>query len=137
MVTLLILIILINALFFLLIVIFVINSFLFIGVIIIWLQSSHGLMFSWLPLLLSKAILGLPHSVMIGPEHAVLIFPLVIEDLLLLCLYLLRLELVNHFLLLLSPLRILQVIHVQLVFQVINVGEFLDVDGVESLELSL
>ena len=94
-------------------------------------------MLSRLPLLLAEPILSLPHSIVIVTEHAVFIFSLVIEDFFLLRLYLLRLEFVDHFLLLLSPLGIFKIIHIELVFEIVDVGEFLDVDRVESLELSL
>ena len=94
-------------------------------------------MLSRLPLLLSEPILSLPHSIVIVAEHAVFIFSLVIEDFFLLSLYLLRLEFVDHFLLLLSPLGIFKIIHIELVLEIVDVGEFLDVDRVESLKLSL
>jgi hypothetical protein len=70
-------------------------------------------------------------------KHALFFFPLIVEDFLLLCLDLLRLELINDLLLLLATLSVLQVVHVELMLQIVDVCELLHVDAVEPFELSL
>ena len=133
-VTLFIFIILVNAFF--LVVLIILNTLFLIGVVVIWLQSAHSLMLSRLPLLLAKAILCLPHPIVVG-EHGILLISLVVEDFLLFSLDLLGLELVNNLLLLEPSLGVLEVVHIQLVLQIVDIGELLDVHRVEPLELGL
>ena len=62
---------------------------------------------------------------------------IVLKDLILLILEVLILQLLDDLLLFGTPLAILQVVHVQLIFQVVNVGVLLDIGAIESLQLCL
>lgn len=110
----------------LVIVVFVlVNSFLLVRVVVV-AESAH-LVISRLPLL-AETILCLPHLVMLGAtEHCIFVFAIVVEYLLLLSLLLVFLESLNDLILLLPSLLVLQVVHVQFVLEVINVGVLFDV----------
>ena len=130
----LVLVILVNVL---VIVLFLVFNALFLVGIVLRLKTANSFVLTRLPLaILCKSVLSLPHLVVAGaPEHSLVLFALVVEDLFLLGLLLPVFELVNDLLLLLPALRILQVIHIQLVLQIVNVCELLDVDRVEPFEL--
>jgi hypothetical protein len=116
----------------------ILNSFFLVGVVFVWLESANGLMLTWLPFLLTKSILGLAHLIMSSSctinEHLFLV-SFVIEDFLFLNFLLLIFELVDQLLLILSSLSILQIVHIKLVFQVVDIGELLNIDMIESFEL--
>ena len=93
-------------------------------------------MFSWLPLF-AKSILSLAHLVVLSTaEHGIIIITLIIENFFLLRLLLLSLECFYYFCLLLPTLLILQIVHIKLVLQIINVGILFDVYLVVALQLS-
>jgi len=87
-------------------------------------------------LLSSEASLGFTHLVE-AVSIVVIFIVMVFKDLFFLCTEVLVLELGDDFLLFLATLGVLEVIHVQLILQVVNVGILLNVDGVEAFELSL
>jgi len=60
-------------------------------------------------------------------EHGIFVFAIVVEYLLLLSLLLIFLESLNDLILLLPSLLVFQVVHVQFVLEVINVGVLFDV----------
>ena len=70
-------------------------------------------------------------------RHAVVIVSVIIENLFLFSLLLLTLEFVDDLLLVLSSQGVFEVIHVKLMFQIVNIGELLDVHSIESFELGL
>jgi hypothetical protein len=115
--------------------IFVFNIF-FRVIIFVWLEISVSLGITWLPFV-TESILGLTHLVVTVLEHGILIFSFVIEDLFLFCLLLLALELINNFLLMLSSIAIFNVVNVQFVLKIINVGVLLNVGVIETLQLTL
>ena len=129
MVAVLILIVLLDAVFIVLFV--VIDSFLFITVLVV--HATHVVF--RLPVL-AEPILCLTHLI-IGAEHSIFFLSFVVENLFFFGALLLVFELVDDLLLLLPPLRVLEVVHVQLVLEVVDVGELLDIDRVVLLELSL
>lgn len=117
------------------ILILIVNSFLVVGLVLVS-QPAH-LVLSGLPLF-AEPVLRLAHLVVLGAaEHGIVIVSLVIENLLLLRLLLLSLESLYHLCLLLPALLIFQVVHVELVLQIVNIGVLLDVDLVVALELGL
>jgi len=66
-----------------------------------------------------------------------LVVSVVFKDLILLVLEVLVLQLLDDLLLLGTPLRILQVIHVQLVLQVVNVRVLFNIGAIEAFKFSL
>jgi len=66
-----------------------------------------------------------------------LVVSIVFEDLILLVLEVLILQLLDDLLLFGTPLRILQVIHVQLVLQVVNVRVLFNIGAIETFKFSL
>jgi len=130
-VTFIILIILVYILIIIFIVIF--DSFFFIGIFFM-LKASH--IISWFPLL-AETILSLSHLIVLTvTKHGLLVISIIIEYFFLFVLLLFPLEGFNDILLFLPSLRILEVVHVKLMLQVINVGELLYIDSVEFLQLS-
>lgn len=121
------------------IVVFLVIDSFFVRVVVLRLESANSVAFfpSLLPVLLAESILCLPHFVLVAGEHGVFVSLIVLEHFVLIGLALLDDELVNDLLLLFSPLRVLEVVHVELMLQEINVGKLLDVERIESLELSL
>lgn len=93
---------------------------------VIGLEASLDLVLTLGP----EAGLGFAHFVELGVLD---IIPFILEDLVLLILQVLVLQLLDHLLLLSAALAILQVVHVKLVFQIVNVGVLLDVCAVETL----
>lgn len=59
----------------------------------------------------------------------------IVEDLFVLCALLVQLQVLYHLLVLLLAFHFLEVVFVELVFEVVDVGEFLDVDRVETFQL--
>lgn len=107
MVTLLIIVVLLDSI----VVIFfvlVVYALIFIRVVIIWLEPADLLIVSWLPLTFAESILSLTHLVVVvGSEHAVLVFSFVIENFFFFSLLLLLLKFIYDFLLQLSSVRVL------------------------------
>ena len=66
-----------------------------------------------------------------------LIIRVVFEELVLLVLQVLILKFLDHLLLLCTTLAILQIVHVELVLQVVNIGVLFDIRAIETLKLSL
>ena len=130
MITILVLLILVDV--FSLFVLVVIDTFFFVRVVL--LKTTH-VIFSRLPLF-AEAILSLPHGV-VATEHGILIVSIIIEYLLFLGSLLLVLELVDDFLLLVSSLLVFQVILIKLVFEVIDVSEFFNIDLIVLFKLLL
>jgi len=117
---------------FVIIFIFVFN--VLFGVVIIWLEVTVGLGITWLPLV-SEPVLGLAHLVVTILKHGIFFISLIIEDFFLFGLDLLTLEFVNDILLILSTEAILDVVHIELELQVVDVGELFDISVIEPLKL--
>ena len=131
-VTFLVLVVLVNV-FIIIVFIFIDTLLLFVGVIIL-LQTAHGVL-SGLPIL-AHAVLRLPHLVMLRPtKNSVFFFTLIVEDLLLFGLLLLSFEGLNNLRLLLPPLLVLQVVHIKLVLQVVDVDILFNIDMVKTLKI--
>ena len=94
-------------------------------------------MVSWLPLL-AESILRLAHLIVLrATKHSIVVFAIVIEYLLLLSFLLVLLEGFDDLILLLASLLVFQVIHIELVLQIVNIGVLLNINVVISLQLSL
>jgi len=120
---------------YILIIIFVIifDSFFFVRIFFV-LEASH--IISRLPFF-TETILSLSHLIMLTvTKHSLLIISIIIEYFFLFVLLLFLLESFNDILLFLPSLWILQVVHIKLVLQVINVSEFLYINSVEFLKFS-
>jgi len=100
-----------------------------IRLFIIGFESSLSLVLT----LRSEASLCLTHLV----EFCILVFTIILKDLILLLLHVLILQLFDDLFLLGPALTILQVVHVQLVLQVVNIGVLLNIGAVETLQLRL
>ena len=100
-----------------------------IRLFIIGFEASLSLVLT----LRSEASLCLAHLV----EFCILVFTIILKDLILLLLHVLILQLFDDLLLLGPALTILQVVHVQLVLQVVNIGVLLNIGAVETLQLRL
>ena len=110
MVTALIIVVLVDGFIFILFVI--VYSLIFFGVIVLGFKSAHSFVLTRLPFTsLSEAILCLSHGILVT-EDGVVVISIVVKNLFFFGFLLLVLELVNYFLLFLSPLRVLQVIQV-------------------------
>ena len=107
-----------------------ISILLVIRLLIIWLETTLSLVLS----LGAEACLSLAHLIELG---IVLVVSIILEDLILLVLEVLVLQLLDDLLLLGAALAILQVVHVQLVLQVVNVSVLLHIRAIESFKLSL
>lgn len=83
------------------------------------------------------SLLGLAHVIEFFSNSLVIIIVLTVEDLLVLGTSVLILELVDNLLLLCASLVILHVVHVKFMFQIVNISELFNIDGVETLELTL
>jgi len=119
------------------ILIFVLCALFLVRVIILLLEVSRCLMFAWFPFILCESILGLSHLVVSSSELGIFIIFIIAENLFFFSYNLSSLVYANDLLLLLSSLRVFQVVHVKFVFQVVNVTEFFNVNSVESLQLGL
>jgi len=82
----------------------------------------------------TEASLGLAHLIEFG---IVLLVNVVLEDLILLVLGMLILQPFNYLLLLGTALTILQVIHIKLVLEIVDIGVLLHICAIETLQLSL
>lgn len=101
-----------------------------IRLFVIWLEPSFRRVLA----LGSKASLSLAHLVKLG---IVLVVCIILKDLILLVFQVLILQLLDHFLLFGAPLAILQVVHVQLVLQIVDIRVLFNICAVESLKFSL
>jgi hypothetical protein len=63
-------------------------------------------------------------------ENSVFLFPLIIENFFLFSFFLLVFKLINYFLLFKSSLRIFQIVHIQLMLQIVNICKLFNIDGV-------
>ena len=81
----------------------------------------------------SEARLCFAHLV----KLSIVVLSIVLEYLILLILQMLVLELLDHLLLLGSPLAVLQVVHVQFVLQVVYVRVLLNISAIETLQFGL
>lgn len=91
-------------------------------------------MISWLPFLLAKAILCLSHLIMVLSKHTFFIVSIIIENLFFFSFLLLTFKFINDFLLMLSSQGVFNIVHIKLVLQIINVCEFLNINGIESFK---
>lgn len=107
-----------------------VSIFVIIRLLIIRLQTTLSLVLS----LGAEASLSLAHLIELG---VVLIISVILEDLILLVLEVLVLQLLDDLLLLGAALAILEVVHIQLVLQVVNVSVLLHIRAIESLKFSL
>ena len=97
---------------------------------VVRLEASFSLVLA----LCTETGLGFPHFIELS---VVLIVDVILENFILLVLEVLILQLLDHLLLFGPALAILQVVHVKLVFQVVDVGVLLDVGAVEAFKLGL
>ena len=104
-------------------------------IIVFWLESTSTFMLTWFPLFLSKSILGLTHLILL--KHLVFIFSIIIEDLFFFGFLLLTFEFINYISLFGSSLNILKVVHIELVFKVIDICELFYVNTVKSFKFVL
>ena len=129
MVTLFVFIILVYSL--IVIVFILIDALVIVRVVVV--AQPDPLVISWLPLL-AEPVLRLPHLIMfLSAKHRVFFLAIIIEYLFLFCLLLLLLEGLNDLGLLLPSLLVLQVVHIELMLQVVDIGELLNVNMVVSL----
>ena len=98
-----------------------------IRLFVIWLKATLSLVS-----LCSESCFRLTHLVELR-----IVVSIIFKDLILLILQVLILQLLDDLFLFRPALAILQVVHVQLVLQVIDVGVLLNVSSVETLQLSL
>jgi len=108
----------------------IVTILIIVRLFIIWLKTT---LISVLTLG-TEASLGFAHLVKLG---VVAVIRIVFEDLVLLILEVLVFQLFDDLLLLLAPLVVLQIVHVELILQVVDVGVLLDVGAVEAFELGL
>ena len=108
----------------------IVTILIIVRLFIIWLKTS---LISVLTLG-AEASLGFAHLVKLG---VVAVIRIVFENLVLLVLKVLVFQLLDDLLLLLAPLVVLQIVHVELILQVVDVGVLLDVGAVEAFELGL
>ena len=108
----------------------IVTILIIVRLFVIWLKTS---LISVLTLG-TEASLGFAHLVKLG---VVAVIRIVFENLVLLVLEVLVFQLLDDLLLLLAPLVVLQIVHVELILQVVDVGVLLDVGAVEAFELSL
>jgi len=107
---------------------FIISRF----VIIFGLESTSYLFMARFPLFLTKTILCLTHLILL--KHLVFILSIIVEDLLFFSFLLLTFEFINDISLFGSSLNILKVVHVELVFEIVDVCELFYVNSVESFK---
>ena len=124
----------------------VLAQILLILVLVVWLQASLSLevlLSSLVATFSSKSSSGFTHLIKEVVTTTGLAFAtwlriiVVIEDLFVLRSLLIKLQVLDHLLVLLLPLHLLQVVLVQLVFKVVDVRELLYVDSVETLKFRL
>lgn len=124
----------------------VLAQILLILVLVVWLQASLSLevlLSSLVAAFSSKSSPGFTHlikEVVTATGLALatwLRIIVVIEDLFVLRSLLIQLQVLDHLLVLLLPLHLLQVVLVQLVFKVVDVRELLYVNSVETLKFRL
>ena len=108
----------------------IVTILIIVRLFVIWLKTS---LISVLTLG-TEASLGFAHLVKLG---VVAVIRIVFENLVLLVLEVLVFQLLDDLLLLLAPLVVLQIVHVELILQVVDVGVLLDVGAVEAFELGL
>ena len=96
---------------------------------IVWFEATLSLVLS----LGSEACLGFTHFIELG----IIVLTVILKDLILLILQMLVLQFLNHLLLLRAALAVLQVVHVQFVFQVVDIGVLLNICAIETLQFSL
>ena len=108
----------------------IVTILIIVRLFVIWLKTS---LISVLTLG-TEASLGFAHLVKLG---VVAVIRIVFENLVLLVLKVLVFQLLDDLLLLLAPLVVLQIVHVELILQVVDVGVLLDVGAVEAFELGL
>lgn len=104
----------------------VVNFFSVVRLFIIRLEGTFSLVLTLGP----KSSLSLAHLIEL---RVVLVFSVVLENFIFLVLQVLVLQFLNNFLLLGTALAILEVIHVELILQVVNVCILLHVCAVEPL----
>ena len=113
------------------IVFILVDTLVIVRVVVV--AQSNPLVISWLPLL-AEPVLRLPHLIMfLSAKHGIFFLAIVIEYLFLFCLLLLLLEGLNDLCLLLPSLLVLQVVHIKLMLQIVDIGELFDVNVVVSL----
>ena len=107
-----------------------VSLFVFIRIFIVGLKATLCLVVSFS----SKSSFSLTHLI----EPCILIFTtFVFKDLIFLILHMLVLQLLNDLLLLGTTLGVLQVVHIQLIFKVVDVSVLLHIGTVESLKFGL
>ena len=126
------------ALHLLFIAVFVIVNSLFsrlILIIIIRLETTCSFMLARLPLCfaVSKSILGLTHFVLC--KHLVF-FSFIIKDFLFFSFFLLTFKFINNISLLSPSFYILKVVHIKLVFQIVNVCKLFNIDAIKSFKFT-
>lgn len=117
------------------IILIIANVTIIVPLIIIIRLFVIGLKTSFLLILAlgTEARLSFTHLVELG----IIVFAIVLKYLILLVLEMLVLQLLDNLLLLGSPLTVLQIVHVQLVFQIVNVSILLNIGAIETLQFSL
>lgn len=84
-----------------------------------------------------SSLFSLTHIVELFGNSLIIIVIFSVKDLFIFCTTVLVFKLIDNLLLLLAPLVIFHVVHIKLMFQIVNVCEFLDINGIETLELAL
>ena len=97
---------------------------------IVWLQTSLTRVLA----LRAETSLGLAHLIKFG---IIAIVHIILKDLILLVLQVLVLQFLDDLLLLCAPLVVLQIVHVQLILQVVNVSVLFNVSSIEAFQLGL
>lgn len=109
----------------------------FVTLILIGLQLTSVLIREVLACISTEASLfSLTHIVELFSNSLVIIVIFTVKDLFILCATVLILKLVNNLFLFLAPLVILHIIHIKFMLQVVNVSEFLYINGVETLKFT-
>ena len=102
-----------------------ITFIIFVRIIVFRLESSFSVVLT----LSSETCLGLTHFVELLVN---LIFSVFLEDLILLVLEMLVFQFLDYLLLFGTTLSILQIVHVELVLEVVNVGVLLNICAIEA-----
>ena len=97
---------------------------------IVWLQTPLTRVLA----LRAETSLGLAHLIKFG---IIAIVHIILKDLILLVLQVLVLQFLDDLLLLCAPLVVLQIVHVQLILQVVNVSVLFNVSSIEAFQLGL
>ena len=106
-----------------------VSFIIIIRLFVIWFKAALSLVLAFR----TKASLRFTHLIELG----VIFFAIILEYFILLILDVLVLELLDDLLLFGSALAILQVVHIKLVFQVVNVSILLNICAIETLQLGL